>query len=55
MCIRDSDPATPPPHGEAIVAGIADGRLEVLPQAAHMANIEQAEAVTRLIVEHLTG
>jgi len=49
------DPATPPPHGEAIVAGIADGRLEVLPQAAHMANVEQAEAVTRLIVEHLTG
>lgn len=49
------DRATPPAHGEAIVAGIPDSRLEVLPQAAHMANVEQAEAVTRLMLGHLGG
>lgn len=50
-----ADPATPPRHGEAIAAGIPDSRLEVVPQAAHMANVEQAEAVTRLAVAHLSA
>jgi 3-oxoadipate enol-lactonase len=47
------DPATPPEHAERIVAGIPDARLEVLDPAAHLANVEQPEAVTRLILEHL--
>jgi 3-oxoadipate enol-lactonase len=47
------DPATPPEHAERIVAGIPDARLEVLDPAAHVANVEQPEAVTRLILEHL--
>jgi len=49
------DPATPPEHAERIVAGIPGARLEVLDPAAHLANVEQAEAVTRLILEHLEG
>jgi 3-oxoadipate enol-lactonase len=47
------DPATPPEHAERIVAGIPGARLEVLDPAAHLANVEQPEAVTRLILEHL--
>jgi 3-oxoadipate enol-lactonase len=47
------DPATPPEHAEGIAAGIPGARLEVLGPAAHLANIEQPEAVTRLILEHL--
>jgi 3-oxoadipate enol-lactonase len=47
------DPATPPEHAERIVAAVRDARLEVLDPAAHLANVEQPEAVTRLIVEHL--
>ena len=49
------DPATPPEHAERIVAGIPDARREVLDPAAHLANVEQPEAVTRLIREHLEG
>lgn len=47
------DPATPPEHAERIVAGIPGSRLAVLDPAAHLANVEQPEAVTRLILEHL--
>lgn len=44
------DPATPPEHSAAIVAGIGDNaRLAVLPHAAHLANVEQAEEFTALL------
>jgi 3-oxoadipate enol-lactonase len=46
------DPATPPPYLREIADGIAGARLEVLEGAAHLANLERADAVTRLIVEH---
>jgi pimeloyl-ACP methyl ester carboxylesterase len=49
------DPATPPEHAERIVAAVPGARLEVLDPAAHLANIEQPEAVTRLILDHLEG
>jgi 3-oxoadipate enol-lactonase len=47
------DPATPPEHGQLIADGIPSGRLTVVPAAAHLANIEQAERVNELIVGHL--
>jgi 3-oxoadipate enol-lactonase len=47
------DPATPPVHLETIVAGVADGRLAVLDEAAHLASFQQAPAVNRLLLEHL--
>jgi 3-carboxy-cis,cis-muconate cycloisomerase/3-oxoadipate enol-lactonase len=47
------DPATPPPHAEAIAAAIPGARLEVLAGAAHLANIQQPERVTRLLLDHL--
>jgi 3-oxoadipate enol-lactonase len=48
------DPATPPPHAKAIVAAIAGARLEVVDGAAHLANIQQPQRVTRLLLDHLT-
>lgn len=47
------DPATPPPHLERIAGAVADGRLLVVPRAAHLANAEQAAEVTAAIVAHL--
>lgn len=49
------DPATPPPHLEAIVEGVQRGRLLVVSDAAHLANDEQPDVVTPALVEHLTG
>ncbi|MFL6143374.1 MAG: 3-oxoadipate enol-lactonase [Labedaea sp.] len=49
------DPATPPEHAERIATGIAGARLEIVPDAAHLANIEQPAAVTRLLLEHFGG
>ncbi len=48
------DPATPPEHARRIRDGIPGSRLEVMPQAAHLANVEQADAVTRAILAHLS-
>jgi 3-oxoadipate enol-lactonase len=48
------DPSTPPEQGEAIAQAIPGARLVVV-DAAHMANVEQADRVTGLIREHLAG
>ncbi len=47
------DLAIPVEHGAAIAAAIPDARLAVVPGAAHLANIEASEAVTRLLLNHL--
>ena len=49
------DPATPPRHLEAIADGVQDGRLLVVAESAHLANVQQPQAVTRAIIVHLTG
>lgn len=46
------DPATPPEHGATIAAAIPRARFELVADAAHLANIEQATAVTKLLVAH---
>ena len=48
------DPATPPEHGGVIRSAIPGARLVVLPDAAHLANVEQPEAFNRAIIAHLT-
>jgi 3-oxoadipate enol-lactonase len=48
----EQDPSTPPSHARELAAGIAAARLELLAPAAHMASVEQPEAVTRLLLEH---
>jgi 3-oxoadipate enol-lactonase len=48
----DSDPVTPAEgHGSVIAAGIAQARLVEVP-AAHLANLEQPDVVTELLVGH---
>jgi 3-oxoadipate enol-lactonase / 4-carboxymuconolactone decarboxylase len=47
------DPATPPEHLAAIVDAVPGARLLVLPQAAHLANVEQAVAVDAALLAHL--
>jgi pimeloyl-ACP methyl ester carboxylesterase len=49
------DLATPPDEHAAEIAGTIPGaRLEVLEDAAHLANVEQAGAVTALLEEHFS-
>ena len=47
------DPATPPEHGRSIADAIPGARFEVVPRAAHIANVEQPETLTQLILTHL--
>lgn len=48
------DPATPPAHLSTIARTVRDGRLLVVPGAAHLANAEQPDAVTAAVIDHLT-
>jgi 3-oxoadipate enol-lactonase len=43
------DPAIPPRYAERIAGAIPGSRLVVLDHAAHLANVEQADAVSRLL------
>lgn len=53
VVVGADDVATPVEHAERIVAGIPDARLAVVADAAHLVNVEQPAAVTRLILDHL--
>lgn len=48
-----ADPATPPDHGRAIADGIEGARFELIDDAAHLANIEQAGEVTPLMLSFI--
>jgi len=47
------DPATPPDHARGIADAIPGARLEIVPDAAHLGNVEQPAAFTGLIIDHL--
>lgn len=47
------DPATPVEHAERIVSGIPDARLEVVPDASHLATVERPKETTALILRGL--
>ena len=47
------DPATPPSCLREIAEGVPDGRLVVVPDAAHLAAAQQPEAVAAAVLEHL--
>jgi 3-oxoadipate enol-lactonase len=49
----EDDPATPVEHAELIASRIPGARLHVLERAAHLANVERAEAFTSAVLEHL--
>ena len=47
------DRATPVEHAELVATRIAGARLIVLERAAHLANVERADAFTEALLEHL--
>jgi len=47
------DQATPPEHAEEIARRIPAAKLVVIADAAHLANVEQPEEVTKTILGHL--
>jgi 3-oxoadipate enol-lactonase len=47
------DPSTPPEHQRVIADAIPDARLEALPDAAHLANVQHPDAVNKLIIDFL--
>lgn len=49
----ENDPSTPPESGQAIAEGIPRARFHVLPGARHLSNVEQPEAFTAALLEHL--
>jgi 3-oxoadipate enol-lactonase len=49
----EQDPSTPPEHGELIASLIPGARFEVIPNAAHLANVERADEFNQLLEEHL--
>ena len=53
VVVGADDPATPVEHAELVAARIPGARLHVLERAAHLANVERAEAFTSAVLEHL--
>ncbi|MFI1584141.1 3-oxoadipate enol-lactonase [Embleya sp. NPDC020630] len=51
----ERDPSTPLEHARELAAGIPDATLVEVADAAHLANIQQAEAVTSAMLAHLTA
>jgi 3-oxoadipate enol-lactonase len=49
------DESTPPSDAEALHAAIAGSSLTVLPDAAHLANVEQPDAFNAALLRLLTG
>ena len=49
----EDDPATPPEDGSFLAERIAGARLVVLPAAAHLANVQQAESFAELVTRHV--
>ena len=47
------DEAIPVPHSAAIAEAIPRSRLEVVANAAHLANVEQPARITELLLDHL--
>jgi 3-oxoadipate enol-lactonase len=45
------DPATPPPHLAGIAEKVPHGRLVLIKHAAHLANVEQPDAVSAAILD----
>ncbi|WP_308699098.1 alpha/beta fold hydrolase, partial [Streptomyces morookaense] len=54
VVVGADDQVTPPAQARALVAGIPDARLAVVPGACHLTPVEQPAAVTDLLVRHFT-
>jgi pimeloyl-ACP methyl ester carboxylesterase len=55
VIVASEDPATTPDQAQLIADGISGSRLEVIPDAAHLVNVEQADHFNRVARTFLTG
>jgi 3-oxoadipate enol-lactonase len=53
IIVGEDDPGTPVDTSEAMHRRIPDSRLVVLPSAAHLSNVEQADAFNRTLLDFL--
>ena len=53
VLVGERDEETPLPYAEALAAGIAGARLQIIPAAGHISNLEEPEAVNIALREHL--
>jgi 3-oxoadipate enol-lactonase len=53
VLVGEQDAGTPPAMARALAAGIPGARLEIIPDAAHLSNMEQADTFNRLLLEFL--
>jgi 3-oxoadipate enol-lactonase len=49
------DPSTPPEHGRLVADGIPGASFVVVPEAAHLVNVEHAVEFDEAILRHLEG
>ena len=55
VVVGAADPVTPAATALELHDAIAGSTLVVLPDAAHLANVQQPERFTKLLVEHAAG
>jgi 3-oxoadipate enol-lactonase len=55
VIVGADDPGTPPAMAREIHENAPGSKLVVLPQAAHLANLEQPEAFTRALADFLAA
>ena len=53
VIVGADDAGTPPAMAREIAAAIRGARLEIIPDAAHLSNVEQSEIFNRLLLEFL--
>lgn len=53
VIVGEQDAGTPPAMAREIAQAIPGARLEIIPQAAHLSNIEQAATFNRLVTDFL--
>jgi 3-oxoadipate enol-lactonase len=53
VVVAAEDPSIPPDHGRRIAAAIPGARLAIVEDAAHLANVERPDEITRLMLDHL--
>jgi 3-oxoadipate enol-lactonase len=55
IIVGEEDPSTPVASAQALNKAIKGSTLKIIPQAAHISPIEQAEAVTHAIGDFLAA